>query len=92
MKILDVNIKPLPRKHYSTDLIVDVEVEGDDYTLVISIAGYAPKPSIREMAKGWEPDYGMDHVESESHYMIAQQIELALTALSEKHKMEGEKQ
>ena len=90
MKILDVNIRPLPGKHYSTDLTVDVEVEGGDYSLVISIAGYAPKPSVREIEMGWEPEDGINHVESESHYMIAQQIEAALTALSEKHKLKGE--
>lgn len=84
MKVLNVFIRPLETKHYATDVEVEVEVDGEQYPLVVSIAGYAPKPSIRARLQGWEPDRGMDHVESESHHMIAQLIASTLAELKGK--------
>ena len=81
MKVVDVNILPLDQKHYSTDIGLTVEVDGNNYTLVISVAGYAPNASSREKAKGWIPDWGMDHVESETHLMIAHKIATTLAEL-----------
>ena len=89
MKVLEVYIRPLDSKHYATDVEVKIEVDGKQYTLLVSIAGYAPNPSIREKFRGWEPDWGMDHVESEAHYMVAQSIASALAAVSETHKLKG---
>ena len=78
MRILDVNILPLKGKHYSTDLEVAFEVDGYEYTMMVSIVGYAPHASIREKARGWEPDWGMDHTESETHLGLAHMIASAL--------------
>lgn len=82
-KVINTEILPLRQKHYSTDLIVTVGIEGDQYEMGVSISGYAPNPSIREIKAGWEPDFGMDHVESEAHWRIAEVIHKALTG--EKH-------
>jgi hypothetical protein len=74
MKIVDANIRPLASKHYSTNLEVTVLVDGNEYTMLVSIAGYAPHASHREKVKGWEPDWGMDHTESETHLALAHLI------------------
>lgn len=72
MKITKVELADLPCKHYSTDLYATVEGdEGEEYVFTVSISGYGPKPSSRELEKGWEPDWGMDHVESEMHLFLA---------------------
>ena len=72
MKITKLELADLPCKHYSTDLYVTVESdEGEDYVFTVSISGYGPKPSSRELERGWEPDHGMDHVESEMHLFLA---------------------
>ena len=84
MKILDVHILPLEPKHYSTDLVVEVEVDGSQYALRVSIAGYAPKPSIRAKLQGWEPDWGMDHTESETHLALAHLIANTIAELKGK--------
>jgi hypothetical protein len=81
MIISDVCILPLPSKHYSTDLRVTVLVGGEEYNLKILIAGYAPHPSERELAKGWDYFDGMDHTESETHLELAHIIESALKAV-----------
>jgi hypothetical protein len=78
MKVVDVNILPLESKHYSTDLSVDVDVDGHIYTMLVSISGYAPRASIREVDRGWEPDWGMDHIESETHFALAHMIASSL--------------
>jgi hypothetical protein len=83
MKVIYVNISPLPSKHYSTDLEVGVLVDGQEHTMVVSIAGYAPHASHREKLKGWEPDWGMDHTESETHLALAHLIANALTERKE---------
>jgi len=82
MKIVDVNIRPLASKHYSTDLEVTVLVDGNEYTIMVSIAGYTPHASHREKARGWEPDWGMDHTESETHLALAHLIAHALADLT----------
>ena len=81
MIISDVCILPLPSKHYSTDLCVTVLVGGGAYDFKISIAGYAPYPSERELAKGWDYYDGMDHTESATHLELAHIIESALKAV-----------
>jgi len=82
MKIIDAHLMPLPTKHYSTDVKVAVSVGGEEYYLMVSVSGYAPNASAREKEQGWEPDWGMDHIESEAHLGIAQTIVAALTELS----------
>ena len=81
MIISDVCILPLRSKHYSTDLQVTVLVGGKKYDLNIHIAGYAPHPSERELAKGWDCYDGMDHTESVTHLELAHIIESALKAV-----------
>ena len=82
MKVIDVSLVHLQGKHYSTDVCVTVSVEGREYNLLVSVAGYAPKASSREKERGWEPDWGMDHTESETHLSIAQTIVDALAELT----------
>ena len=72
--VSEVFIEPLPSKHYSTDLSVDVVVDGNTYTMSISISRYAPNASYREKARVWMPDWGMDHTESEVHIYLAHKI------------------
>ena len=74
MKITKIELVDLPIKHYSTDVLVTVENEGEDYEFKISILGCGPKPSYRELERGWEPDWGMDHVESDIHLFLAQRL------------------
>lgn len=83
IKITDANLIPLKSKHYSTDVIVGVDVDGITYNLIVAVSGYAPNASCREKSRGWEPDWGMDHTESESHLFIAQKIINALTGESQ---------
>lgn len=71
MKVVDVSLKPLPNKHYSTDLTVTFD-SGE--TFDVEISGYGSTPSQREVDNGWEPDFGMNHVESEGHLFLAQKI------------------
>ena len=53
MKVTKVELADLPCKHYSTDLYVTVEnEEGEDYVFTVSISGYGPKPSYRELERG----------------------------------------
>lgn len=79
MKIKSVTLEPLRGKHYSTDIIVEVYDEwGCANDIVITISGYYPSPSQREIDKGWEPDDGMDHVETEAEYGLALIIKEAL--------------
>ena len=75
MKIDSVELQPLPSKHYETSLIV--EVEGRPFK--VSICGSGSKPSKREILALWEPEFGMDHVESEEHLFLAQKIMEALS-------------
>lgn len=79
MKIKEVFLRELEGKHYSTEVSVVVEDEkGEVYACGVEIYGYFPKPSYREYMKGWEPDMGMDHVETEAEYKIALAIVDAL--------------
>ena len=72
MKVTKLELAELPSKHYSTDLYVTVENdEEEEYVFTVSISGYGPKPSGREIERGWEPEHGMDHVESEMHLFLA---------------------
>lgn len=79
MKIKSVTLEPLRGKHYSTDLVVEVYDDfGFPNDIVITISGYYPSPSKREIDKGWEPDDGMDHVETQAEYALALIIKEAL--------------
>lgn len=81
MKIKSVVLTELPCKHYSTDIDVVVEDDGEDYHFTIQVSGYAPRASRREVASGWKPDWGMDHVESELHLFLAETISEVLSKL-----------
>ena len=79
MKITKVELAELPNKHYSTDLYATVESdEGEEYVFTVSIWGYGPKPSSRELERGWEPEHGMDHVESDMHLFLAEKVRALL--------------
>ena len=79
MRITGVELQKLPSKHYSTDLLITVNQGGENYDFTVSVSGYGPKPSHRETKRGWEPDWGMDHVESDIHLLLAHNIKEALT-------------
>lgn len=79
VKIKDAKLLPLGCKHYRTEVEVVVDVDGDDHTFNVSISGYAPNASFREIMGGWQPEWGMDHTESEAHLHIAARIIGALT-------------
>lgn len=51
-------VLPLEGKYYGT--VVDL---GGNTLIVWTTDWTNPVPSEREVANGWEPDYGMDHVE-----------------------------
>ena len=74
MEVTDVYLVPLSGKYYTTEVIV----ETDNGSVFIEISSGNYKPSQREIDKGWEPDDGMDHVESEYSYEIAKKIVKAL--------------
>lgn len=76
MKIEKVVLEELRGKYYSTEIVA--YTEGHDPTY-ISIVGYGNgKPSQRELDRGYNEDYGMDHVESDSSYQVALKILEAL--------------
>lgn len=79
MEIISAKVLPLPCKHYSTDVDVTVVVEDTDFHFTISVSGFGPNASSREKERGWEPDWGMDHTESEAHLFLAKRIVEALT-------------
>jgi hypothetical protein len=75
VKILSVELKPLSPKYYETELIVTVEdSEGYANNLHVRIYGFGRKPSKRELEVGWDPEEGMDHVESECAFFLAEKI------------------
>ena len=74
MKITKVTIEDLPNKHYQTELTVSMLSDGHEYPLTVSVYGYGPNPSRRELQNGWEPEHGMDHVESDLHLFLAEAI------------------
>ena len=77
--IVSVEVLPLPLKHYSTDIRVEIEDESREiYPFTISISGYFPIPSEREIDHGWDSDCGMDHVESSAHLFLARLVEKAM--------------
>ena len=79
MKITKVDLADLPSKHYSTDLYVAVESdEGYEYVFTVSISGEGSVPSNRELEAGWEPDWGMNHVESDMHLFLAEKVRVLL--------------
>lgn len=79
---MKVEIKPLEGKYYSTDLVVTSDKW--DNPLYISIAGHSTwEPSPREIENGWDPDYGMDHVESFHAWQVALSIRYVLEGCEE---------
>lgn len=79
MKIKSVELEPLELKHYTTKISIFVEGEGgQEWRIGAEVYGYSPKPSQREICAGWEPDHGMDHVETDAEHKIALAIVEAL--------------
>lgn len=79
VKIIDVELLPLTDKYYETCIGVEVEdIFGFKQYVTINLFGGDTYPSKRELDKGWEPEYGMDHVETEATYTIAKIIIEAL--------------
>lgn len=75
MKVTKLELEELPSKHYSTDLYATVESdEGEEYVFTVSILGEGSVPSSRELESGWEPDWGMNHVESDVHLFLADKV------------------
>jgi hypothetical protein len=65
-----VILKDLEGKFYATE--IEVKHPRCKQPFIITIAGAgSKKPSIRELERGWTPDKGMDHVESELHLDLA---------------------
>ena len=89
MKISNVELEPLPSKHYETTIIVTFDVgqyRKNRIKFCVNICGDGTSPSQRELDRGWEPDYGVDHVESEEHLFLAQKIIDALQReIQDKH-------
>lgn len=75
MKLESIEIKPLESKHYSTDIDV---VFYDGSFCGVSVFGRGFYPSERELLNGWEPEDGLNHVETGVVYEVAQVIEKAL--------------
>lgn len=75
MKLESIEIKPLKSKHYSTDINV---VFSDGSFCGVSVFGEGFYPSERELLNGWEPEDGLNHVETDVVYEVAQVIEKAL--------------
>jgi len=74
-----VTIKPLPQKHYYTEL--EVKYEDGSCAVVHIFDGYTcggSIPSDREIDSGWEPEFGTDHVESATVYETALLIKESL--------------
>ena len=79
MKIKSVELKPLTNsKYYETTVDIIVESVPRDEHITVNIYGGYSTPSEREIELGWEPDYGMDHTESQETYEIAKKIIEAL--------------
>jgi hypothetical protein len=83
VKIKSVNLHELASKHYATGISVEFTDEsGFTYDAFIEVSGYSPQPSKRAIDQGWEPDWGMDHVEGQVQYEIALAIVEALEGKS----------
>ena len=74
MKIKSVELRPLADKHYETEIRVVLQGDYSEEYIGISIYGSTQTPSEREIKRGWEPDWGRDHVESKEGYEIAKLI------------------
>jgi len=63
---------PLKGKYYGTEVLLD---SGATITIWTGLVGYTDyKASTREIACGWEPMDGFDHVETQRDLDIAQAI------------------
>ena len=74
IKVTSVELQPLVNKHYATEVYVEVSIKGVAFNFRVDVCGYAPTASQREKDRGWEPDWEMDHTESEAHLFLAQKI------------------
>lgn len=74
-KVTSVDLQPLESKHYSTE--IDLSFDGFE-SCGVQVFGRSRKPSARELDSGWDPEWGMDHVETEVVYEVARVIEQAL--------------
>ena len=74
-KVTGVTLNNLDSKHYSTRIDLSFE---DFESCGVEVFGYSSKPSVRELESGWEPEWGMDHVETEVVFEVAKVIEEAL--------------
>ena len=71
-------IRPLRGKYYGTEIEV-----GDGLITVWTPNHYAsPFASEREIAQGWEPEHGHDHVEDVQSYANAQLVAAAPSLLA----------
>lgn len=70
------NIKPLRNKYYGT--VVQLN-NGDTIDVWLGPNTECYRASEREIANGWTPDMGFDHVETEESYKVAKIICDALT-------------
>ena len=68
-------IEPLKGKYYGTKIR---NIETDELIEVWLNMEYDYKPSSREIADGWQPDWGYDHVELQRSYEAAKIICAAL--------------
>ena len=71
------SIRPLKGKYYGTILECS---ETDDIIEIWLSSDYTP--SERELADGWTPDKGFDHVESQLSYKTALKLLKALNEIS----------
>lgn len=81
IQVTSVELLPLEGKHYATEVHVEVRINGWPHNFRVDVCGYAPDASKREKDRGWEPDWGMDHTESETHLLLAHEICEALERL-----------
>ena len=79
-----MQLESLENKHYDTR--IRVWLDGDHYEslgqeFLISISGLGVSPSYRELEREYYPEEGMNHIESEQHLFLAQEIIKALSNL-----------
>lgn len=69
-------IAPLSGKYYGTKIVLK---NGESFHIWLQNNSLLSRVSEREIARGWSPDYGFDHVETEENYKIAKICAEALT-------------
>ena len=68
-------IEPLEGKYYGTQIVNE---QGSVIKVWLGEFNEGYRASDRELANGWEPDWGYDHVELQEDYEIALEIVRAL--------------